>query len=137
MGRHCAVVMVSNSMSRTYPQPWLWLGIALFCTGCVDSTVKSDRAYAEHLIGRELRLPMTFRDVRGFLARHDSDAVLQDGCGLRTHERTDCAYSTVAVVPLPGHNWWLGQGDLQIFMIFDAQKQLVFMDYDLAYPRDP
>ena len=124
-------------MLHSCRQLWLWLGIAAVCTGCVDSTVKSDRAYAEQLIARELQPPMTFRDVRGFLARHDSDAVLQDGCGLRAQGHADCAYSTVAVLPLPGHNWWLGQGDLQIFMIFDAQRQLVFMDYELAYPRDP
>jgi hypothetical protein len=117
--------------------PQLWLGIAAFCTGCVDSTVESDRAYAEQLMARELQPGMTFSDVRSVLARHDANAVLQDGCGLRTHGHTDCAYSTVAAVPLPGHNWWLGRGDLQIFMVFDAQKQLLFTDYDLAYPRDP
>ena len=124
-------------MSLKLAGPGLWLGIAWSCTGCVDSTVEGDRAYAEQLMARELQPHMTFQEVRGFLARHDANAVLQDGCGLRAHGHTDCAYSTVAVVPLPGHNWWLGQGDLQIFMIFDAQKQLLFSDYDLTYPRDP
>lgn len=119
-----------------FPQLWLWLSIAAFCSGCGGSTVASDQAYADRLIAQELKPQMTFQEVRGFLARHDSDAVLQDGCGLGAHVQPDCAYSTVALIALPGHNWWLGQGDLQISMIFDPQKRLLSVHYDLTYPGD-
>jgi hypothetical protein len=99
--------------------------------------VASDQAYADRLIAGELQPRMTFQEVRGFLARHDSDAVLQDGCGLNVQPQPNCAYSTVALIALPGRSWWLGKGDVQISMIFDAQKRLLSVDYDLSYPGDP
>lgn len=114
----------------------LWLGIAALCSGCGGNTVASDQAYADHLITSELQPPMTFQDVRAVLARHDSNAVLQDGCGLGTHSQATCAYSTVALIALPSNHWWRGQGDVQISMIFDAQEQLLSVKYELSYPGD-
>ena len=112
------------------------LAIAALCSGCGNNTVASDQAYADQLVARELHPPMTFEEVRAVLARHDSDAVLQDGCGLGAHHQTTCAYSTVALIALPQNHWWRGQGDLQISMIFDAQQQLLSVDYSLSYPGD-
>lgn len=119
------------------PQSLLLLTIAAFGGACGGSTVTSDQAYADQLIARELQPRMTVGEVRTFLARHASNAVLHDGCGLRAHLQPNCAYSIVAVLPLPGHNWWLGQGDLQIFMVFDTQQRLLSLDYELTYPEGP
>ena len=68
------------------------------------------------------------------LSRHESDAVLQKGCGLVPGRQKDCAYSSVALIALPRNNWWRGQGDLQVYMVFDADENLLTVDYDLAYP---
>lgn len=121
---------------RLWPGLWraLLLGIATLCTSCGGNTVASDQAYADQLIASELQPPMTFQEVRAVLARHDSNAVLQDGCGLVRSPQASCAYSTVALIPLPRNNWWRGQGDLQISLIFDGQEQLVAVDYELTYP---
>ncbi len=111
-----------------------WLAIAALCTSCGGNTVASDQAYADQLIASELQPPLTFDEVRAILARHDSNAVLQDGCGLVGRPQESCAYSTVALIALPRNNWWRGQGDLQISMIFDEQERLVAVDYELTYP---
>jgi hypothetical protein len=113
-----------------------WLVIATLAGGCGGNTVASDQAYADQLIASELRPPMTFQEVRAVLARHDSDAVLQDGCGLGGSEQASCAYSTVALIALPNNHWWRGQGDVQISMIFDAQERLLSVKYELSYPGD-
>ena len=111
-----------------------WLAIAALCAGCEGNSVATDQAYADQLVASELQPPMTFQQVRTVLARHDSNPVLQDGCGLVDHPPDSCAYSSVTLIPLPRNNWWRGQGDLQISMIFDAQEQLISVDYELAYP---
>lgn len=111
-----------------------WLLIAALSSSCGGNTVASDQAYADQLIASELQPPMTFDEVRTVLARHDSNAVLQDGCGLGGRPQESCVYSTVALISLPRNNWWRGQGDLQISMIFDGQERLVSVDYELTYP---
>lgn len=111
------------------------LCLAILCSSCDGNTVASDQAYADQLVTTELQPPLTFREVRKILARHDSDAVLQKGCGLIRRQPENCAYSSVALITLPRNNWWRGQGDLQVFMVFDEDEQLLSLDYDLAYPN--
>lgn len=123
-------------LTRTRRHRIAWLAIAAFCSGCDGNTVASDQAYADRLIAQELQPPMTFQEVRTVLARHDSDAVLQDGCGLGGSEQASCAYSTVALIALPKNHWWRGQGDVQVSMIFDTQQQLLSVKHELTYPGD-
>ena len=132
------VAMIARLTSSTRPPlgPGLLLGFLACCTGCNGNTVASDQAYADRLIASELQPPLTFEEVRAVLARHDSNAVLQDGCGLGGDEQASCAYSTVALIALPNNHWWRGQGDVQISMIFDAQEQLLSVKYELSYPGD-
>ncbi len=113
------------------------LAMGALCTSCGGNSVATDQAYADDLIARELQPPMTFEEVRGVLLRHDSNAILQAGCSLVKDRPEGCVYSSVALIPLPRNNWWRGQGDLQIAMIFDAQEQLQSVAYELTYPGAP
>ncbi len=110
------------------------LATGALCASCGGNSVATDQAFADALIARELQPPLTFEEVRTVLARHDANAVLQTGCSLVKGTQTDCAYSTITLIPLPRNHWWRGQGDLQVSMIFDAQEQLVSVAYELTYP---
>lgn len=115
----------------------LSLAIGALCTSCGGNSVATDQAYADDLIARELQPPLTFDEVRAVLIRYDSNAILQAGCSLVKDSPEDCVSSSVALIALPRNNWWRGQGDLQISMIFDAQEQLLSVDYELTYPGAP
>ncbi len=129
--------VVRPTTSSLWPRlsPALSLVVLALCTGCGNS-VATDQAFADNLVRRELQPPLTFEEVRTVLARHDANPVLQKGCSLVKDTQADCAYSSVTLIPLPRNHWWRGQGDLQISMIFDAQEQLLSVDYELTYPGD-
>jgi hypothetical protein len=110
--------------------------VILACGACSDATHSADRAFADDLLDRELHAGMPLPEVRAFLARQGSELVLHDGCGLNAAPGDTCAYNTVVTVPLPGNNWWLGHGDLEIAMLFDEQQRLRSFDYQLIYPGE-
>ena len=107
----------------------------LLCTGCTQADKEGNIRYIEPIIAK-IKVGLSIAETISVIKKYDEDFQIYNPC-IESFENkiTNCeqGYTAISNIPLPNHNFWLGQGSAQIYLSFNSKKYLVKKFHEIHY----
>lgn len=105
--------------------------------GCTSSSKDEDQEYSSRILSK-FENGMSFQKANDIFKAKGANIELFNLCNEKNEDKvTACekGYSSIVVLPLPSDNYWLGQGDLQIYLTFNKHLTLVNLNSEIYYAK--
>jgi len=109
----------------------------LLLAGCTESTISSDKEYYDPIVKRIIT-GMKHNEVISIIKKYDKNIEFYNLC-IKKFEKipTECkeGYTAIGNIQLPSNNFRLGKGQAQIYLTFNAQKELIETHNEVYYEK--